>query len=166
MNWRWFLNPLVILSAVLLALCVLEEKYFMPGPLSAGHAGLERNCRACHPGFKGTPDGSCLACKEKMSLYLARGIHYYGPKKPCAACHDEHNGRKFPLAVAWIDPASFNHAWTGCGLDSTHKDVACQDCHPWGWGRGKQITCIKCHPKVGYRPQDICQKVDPPPKKK
>jgi len=65
MNWRWFLNPLVILAAALLALCAWDEGYFMPGPLSAGHADLEKNCRACHPGFAGTPDGSCLAYKDR-----------------------------------------------------------------------------------------------------
>lgn len=162
MNWRRFLHPLVILAVALLVLCVVAETHFMPGPLSENHADIEGNCGACHPGFKGTPDASCLACKGKMKFDPNSGIHRYGPKRRCAACHNEHNGRNFPLATAWINPADFNHDWTGCGLDDVHRGVACQDCHPWGWKPGKHITCVKCHPKAGYKPKDVCQKVGLP----
>lgn len=36
-----------------------------PGPLSAGHAFLEKNCRACHvQAFRAIPDEACKACHQ------------------------------------------------------------------------------------------------------
>jgi hypothetical protein len=37
-----------------------------PGPLSAGHAFLEKNCEACHVNaFRSIPDAACVSCHQK-----------------------------------------------------------------------------------------------------
>jgi hypothetical protein len=139
-------HPLFLLGLALLLFCLVDESLLMPDLLSSPHAGLENNCSACHPGFKGTPNSNCLSCKGEMSLVLKTGIHRYAPIKKCSECHQEHLGRNYPIAAAWLDPTTFNHTWTGFDLSPFHLDLACTDCHPSKSKYGHPPTkCTQCH---------------------
>ncbi|KIX14646.1 hypothetical protein [Dethiosulfatarculus sandiegensis] len=143
---KFFLHPLFFIGLALLIFSLVDETLLMPDHLSTAHGSLENNCKACHPGFKGTPDSNCLACKGKMSLVLETGIHKYAPVKKCSGCHQEHLGKNYPIAEAWIDPVNFNHNWTGFDLSPFHLNLACTDCHQAkGNYRHTPRQCGKCH---------------------
>lgn len=116
-----------------MVLGIWDTTWFMPGQVSQPHASIERKCAQCHPGFSGTPDSACMACKTGMKFVGDRGIHLNRSEQRCASCHVEHRTRAYPLARAWVDPDKFDHTWTGFDLGRFHK---------------KLITCTKCHSKA------------------
>lgn len=153
-------GPLLLLLAaiVLAAQVTFDQTWLMPGPVSVHHAGIEADCGLCHPGFQGTPDRGCLACKQKMNFQADRGIHAHAPIKRCATCHTEHRSRNYPLAAAWVDPAVFDHAWTGFDLEPNHSGLKCAACHGDSGGyrqrtdtTGRPLlqqagaACVACH---------------------
>ena len=151
---RWFIHPLVILAAALLVLVAYDETWLMPGPLSAPHQGFTTPCSNCHPGFADAPNASCLSCKIDMGYVDFHGIHRYAPVKKCTHCHQEHRGRKFNLAGAWVDPLIFDHAWTGFPLTGYHYGLACPACHKPGVPYNKvPYTCTGCH--TNFKPGDF-----------
>ena len=139
-------NPWLLLAAVLLILVIWDETWLMPGPVTRYHASIEAECRLCHPGFGGTPDSGCLSCKVKMKLVRDRGVHAHAPIKKCAHCHVEHRTREYPLASAWVDPADFDHKWTGFDLEPFHGKLECSKCHQPGQPRlAADPKCDGCH---------------------
>ncbi|MBU2547914.1 MAG: hypothetical protein KKB20_05865 [Proteobacteria bacterium] len=145
----------MLAAALILVVAVFGETWFMPGPVSRSHADIESRCRLCHPGFAGTPNGSCLACKDRMGLDPGRGIHRYAPVRRCTACHVEHRTRDYPLASDWIDPDRFDHGWTGFRLGRYHDGLACEKCHPTGRPRrAARPACDDCHHNFSPGPWD------------
>jgi hypothetical protein len=146
MNWSWLKHPACVAALSLLVLGIWDETWFMPGPVSNPHAGIERRCVACHPGLSGTPNNGCMACKTRMKYVGDKGIHVHGEEKRCATCHVEHRTRAYPLARSWVDPGRFDHKWTGFDLGRFHKELKCSKCHlesrPY---RDVARTCDGCH---------------------
>jgi hypothetical protein len=146
MNASWRKHPLCVVALGLLVLGIWDETWFMPGPVSNPHAAIERQCVLCHPGFSGTPNRGCMACKTRMKFVEDAGIHLHGEEKRCAACHVEHRTRIYPLALSWVDEERFDHKWTGFDLGRYHKGLKCSKCHletrPY---RDVARTCDGCH---------------------
>jgi hypothetical protein len=142
----WLKHPVTLVALGLLVLGIWDETWFMPGPVSRPHAGVERQCALCHPGFSGTPNSACMACKTRMGYVEDRGIHRHGEEKRCAVCHVEHRSRAYPLVRAWIDPDRFEHKLTGFDPGRFHKELKCSKCHsetkPY---RDVARTCDGCH---------------------
>jgi len=146
MDYRWLKHPVTLAALGLLVLGIWDETWFMPAQVSRSHAAIERQCALCHPGFSGTPNSTCIACKTRMNYVEDRGIHLYAHEKRCAACHVEHRTRAYPLARSWVDEERFDHEWTGFDLERFHKKLKCAGCHsgskPY---RDVKRTCDGCH---------------------
>ena len=141
-----FANIWVLLAAIFLLVGLVDKSWFMPGPVSRPHARIEGECERCHPGFSGTPNESCLACKTDMKLIQDRGVHKFAPIKQCADCHVEHRTRDYPLARDWVRPTEFDHDWTGFALKPYHEKTVCAQCHPENRPyREVETTCEGCH---------------------
>lgn len=139
-------HPVSLVAFGLLVLGIWDETWFMPGPVSHPHAQIERQCGLCHPGFSGTPNSGCMACKTRMKYVEDRGVHLHGAEKRCSACHVEHRTRAYPLARAWVDPERFEHKWTGFDTGRFHKKLECSKCHAQGKPyRDVARTCDGCH---------------------
>lgn len=109
---------------------IVADTAWSPGPLSAAHAGLETNCRACHTqAFTAVTDTTCKGCHtaihdhaDPRRLMAARpdlplttrfrqavATTFGRPPGRCVDCHDEHHG---PTQTAASTPQQF-----------------CADCH-------------------------------------
>lgn len=136
----------LLLAAGLFLMGLTDETWFMPGPVSRSHEAIEGDCGRCHPGFSGTPNQSCLSCKDRMKLIRDSGIHRHAPIEHCATCHVEHRTRNYPLASAWVAPKAFNHDWTGFRLGKYHSKLDCRQCHLQGRPyRDAEPACDACH---------------------
>ena len=66
---------------------------FSPGPLSAAHAFLAKDCRACHTPNEGVQAISCIACHANNEALLQRHpTSFHADLKSCIQCHAEHEG--------------------------------------------------------------------------
>jgi len=118
----------VIVVAVVLAAYVFDTKVFdigftSPGAVSSNHAIFESKCELCHDPFasvtNSVTNNKCAVCHEnslsELGIYSFAG-HYlyrsgdparvekalaeYGSReKPCAHCHEEHQGRNARISV-------------------------------------------------------------------
>lgn len=129
------------------------ERLITPGPLSQAHAKLEANCTSCHESFsKTSQNGKCLACHKPIAQDIARAIGFHGRYSAarvgdCKACHTEHKGRG--VAIARLNPAGFNHAFTDYPLVGAHARVVCAGCHGKAPKyRGTSTNCADCHGKT------------------
>ncbi len=150
---RWLL-PLACLVSMLLAAngagAVDWQKMVMPGPLSAAHADLEKDCASCHKAFDGGAERPlCMTCHEEVASDLAAKTGYHGRQSlaltgPCRTCHAEHKGRD--ADVLGLSEATFDHARTDYPLKGSHQRVACNDCHLEGKRRDAAPNdCVGCH---------------------
>ncbi len=128
----------------------LEKLFIMPGPVIAGHAEIESDCKQCHAPLSDTPqDALCVACHEDVGadLRLRQGYHGRVPearRRDCASCHAEHEGRDNP--VVNIDLAGFDHSLTDFPLLGGHVEAECGSCHVDGTAfRDADTFCIACH---------------------
>jgi hypothetical protein len=68
-----------------------------PGPLSPGHAAIERRCSACHQkAFQAVADSTCTECHAKLARHLPRNAlnaDLSGSVR-CAECHAAHEGKR------------------------------------------------------------------------
>ena len=172
-------NLIIVLALSLAALILvwLDQTWLMPGPVSLAHAKIEAQCRKCHTPWKGVARNSCLACKQQMKYVDDRGLHRYAPIKECRVCHREHRTRQYPLASAWVNPATFDHGWTGFNLKPWHAKSTCDQCHPRaGTYRilqktsgfllefNGEVTCQECHTDfnpVAWRHEKSACNLDP-----
>lgn len=89
-------------------------------------------CNACHlPDklFREAP-GQCIDCHKEDDVHKGR----LGEK--CKDCHDE-NG--------WKKTAEFDHDETEFPLEGSHKEVACDSCHPNERYKKTPTVCQACH---------------------
>jgi len=69
------------------------QRLAIPGPLSAAHHHLEKDCGACHTAVEGASRSKCMAChasEERLLTWPALKFHASVPD--CRACHPEHLG--------------------------------------------------------------------------
>ena len=65
-----------------------------PGKLSAAHAHLENDCRACHTPNKGVEAINCIVCHANNEAVLKRQpTAFHANIGSCTECHLEHEGR-------------------------------------------------------------------------
>jgi hypothetical protein len=118
---------------------VVMDASWSPGPLSAVHHSLEKNCEACHvKAFVAVRDNACLACHQDIGDHAdhARLLAARGPMSW---------GAGFQRAVATV----FNKPGPG----------ACTDCHIEHQGTGpmpstRQEFCADCHGTLDQRLKD------------
>lgn len=128
---------------------VVMDASWSPGPLSAAHHALEKDCEACHvKAFVAVRDNACLACHKDIGdhadhaeLIAARGpmswgagfqravatvFHKPGPGA-CTDCHIEHQGSG-PMPAAQQQFCADCHGT----LDQRLKDTALGDASDFG----------------------------------
>ena len=114
------------------------------GPLSSAHAMLDNNCAACHTPFREVSSEKCSLCHERhtdaLGAYTFNAHYVYTSRDrtrafgrefevSCAACHDEHRGRRPDLRV-------------------TVANARCESCHAIGdFSRG--------HPEFDFAAEAI-----------
>ncbi len=139
---------------------------FNPGALSAktgaplggvrSHAGLSRQCAACHPApWSGqTMTDRCLACHTNLQAELKapKTLHgviaAQGAAITCRACHTDHRGAQAQITFANLD--IFPHDGVGFSLN-THQAMydgspfTCQGCHTQSLTSLDVTACVTCH---------------------
>lgn len=153
MKSRLVLRVLLANLAVIAAL-VFAYPHLMvsPGPLIAGHRGLETDCFACHTPFIGTPAAACIGCHkvEQIGRFTTNGVakagtvtkaafHQQLRQADCIACHGDHEGvLKYRRATgrfshAMLQPAVLQQCGTchTAPTDALHRQVGtdCATCH-------------------------------------
>lgn len=94
------------------------QRQVSPGPLSAAHAPLERNCSACHTPVQSAEDTKCIGCHVNNTALLQRQpTAFHANIRDCSQCHLEHQGvSPRPLAMD-------HGALAEIGLDVVRKDT-------------------------------------------
>lgn len=149
----WFPALVAGLLAVLAApgaAAVDWESLVMPGPVIAGHADTEKECRECHAPFaRDEQRALCLDCHDKVAADIEAKQGFHGRHPPartgqCRNCHTDHEGRG--ADIVRLTPQTFNHALTDFALEGAHKSVACAGCHePKVKHRDAKPECNGCH---------------------
>lgn len=147
----WIATCVVMFSGIAMARAdSLEQLFIMPGPVIAGHADIEGDCKQCHAPLADTPqDDLCVVCHEEVGADIRRQMGYHGRvpearSQDCAVCHAEHEGRD--TQVVNIDLASFSHSLTDFPLLGAHTETDCESCHTEGLPfREADTYCIACH---------------------
>ncbi len=149
-----------VLAVVALAVAY-PERMVSPGALIAAHAGIEKDCFACHAPWRGAASERCTRCHRRADIGLrtTRGValtqaalrvsfHQELIERDCLACHSDHPGAK----LAERSRQAFSHSMLrpqarplceGCHIapaDPIHRDLsaACGRCH--GPDRWKPAT--------------------------
>ena len=69
------------------------QRQASPGPLSAAHSFLEKNCAACHTPAKGPESAQCIACHANdVALLQRQPTAFHARLGSCRDCHFEHRG--------------------------------------------------------------------------
>jgi hypothetical protein len=127
------------------------EGVLMPGPVVAGHAKYENDCRKCHVPFdKKAQARLCADCHKEIAADIRDHTHFHGRLKDtnCRSCHTDHKGRKANITV--LDPETFDHDQTQYPLKGRHQRAAqkCAACHLAGTKyRDAPHACNACHKK-------------------
>ena len=146
----WVYRYGLILGIALVATAFWRSTPLMSGQLSAVHAGFEADCARCHaPVGGGSQDALCRKCHADIGTTSPAVLHQ-GIKQNCAACHQEHRSRAYPLSLS--DPEGFDHGLTGFSLVRWHKDVACVACHR---ARETVLRCQTLLPGLSSGLEDI-----------
>lgn len=122
-RWAWWLFGLSCLFGLSLpwmishwnlsAPWLLKDMIWNTGPLSAGHAELRNDCRACHEEwFVPVQTSACLGCHQSTSVHASPWpsdeLDESHSDMACTHCHREHNGTQ--------------------GMTAEHPDL-CRNCH-------------------------------------
>lgn len=144
------MTVLVIGSGMRLAAAADIERLIMPGPVIAGHADIESDCKQCHTAFKRERQRDlCIDCHEDVGADIAAGTGFHGRDESagqdkCSSCHTDHEGRDFE--VVDLDTEAFDHTLTDFSLLGKHAETACEDCHaPADKYREAPQACFGCH---------------------
>ena len=175
-NLRGWAGALGAVVALALGAGPARAQWVSPGPLARSHSDLDREdrCERCHTRGAGVQESRCLSCHGKVGKRLRAGKGFHtqlarSSGKPCAGCHSDHRGRKYPL-IRWSPPSGFSHAKeTGFDLTGAHAALGCGRCHkqrprymlastacrgchtdPHRSELGK--ACEKCHTTKAFRP--------------
>jgi len=99
----WSLGAVAVALAALWALTPADagfkraatwQRLASPGPLSAAHAALERDCAACHTSVRGVEPVRCIVCHANDESVLGRQpTSFHASVSSCVECHPEHLGR-------------------------------------------------------------------------
>lgn len=126
------------------------ESLVMPGPVIAGHADTEKDCKACHAPFdRQAQRALCLDCHDDVAADVGARTGFHGRAGPartgqCRNCHTDHEGRD--ADVVRLTPQTFDHALTDFALVGGHRTVACASCHePPAKHRDAKSGCNDCH---------------------
>ena len=114
----YIVSPLCVAAAVLLTWLFAGDWLWSPGPLSSGHAMLQRDCAQCHasPGAGlvaserardvSQANRACLRCHKATigaSPKTFTATHHEraaSDGRPCTHCHIEHRGQRLSLVAS------------------------------------------------------------------
>ncbi|HSC19523.1 MAG TPA: FHA domain-containing protein [Rhizomicrobium sp.] len=151
------------------------DRQWSSGPLSRGHAFLEKNCNACHVrAFVSVRDSACLACHQagltrEAALTRAQHIKTEGGLFAAAAARD-HAGF-LRLLRAKPDYSELRYKLSAAvALVFNHPQNRCASCHTEHIGakgqRGRleqatlpssaqvHVDCVECHSGLSQRLPD------------
>ncbi len=78
------------------------QRMATPGALSAAHAHLEEDCKACHTPIRGAERMNCIACHATDERLLVRPeTIFHAGIGSCGGCHVEHRG--WDASITWMD---------------------------------------------------------------
>ncbi|MEN2786891.1 cytochrome c3 family protein [Sphingomonas qilianensis] len=157
---RWGVWLIVVNLCALIALGVAWPHLMIaPGALIPAHAGITRNCFACHAPFQGASANRCTTCHKiaDIGIRTTDGAPLPSERKPiafhqslgqanCMACHTDHSG---PQLVK-RPHQSFAHALLRPAVRGQ-----CATCHaapqtPLHAQAGG--NCATCHQTTAWRP--------------
>lgn len=153
--------PALIVAGVLVVLALAiayPERMVSPGALMQAHAGIERDCFACHAPGRGAASGRCIKCHAVADIglrttggvplpqrTLKASFHQELIERDCLTCHSEHAG---PNAARSLKP--FSHAL----LRPAAHDL-CDGCHAAPTDaihRALAGACGRCHRPESWKP--------------
>ncbi len=122
------------------------QRQASPGPLSAAHASLERNCSACHTPVQSADDVKCIGCHVNNTALLQRQpTAFHASIDACSTCHIEHQGIS-------TRPISMDHAaLADIGLEAIRRRPANpSDSRLLAWIRQHEAAAevAPTHPRV------------------
>lgn len=157
---RWGLWLIAVNLCALIALSFAWPHLMIaPGPLIPAHAGVTRNCFACHAPFKGASASRCATCHKiaDIGIRTTRGapvarkgkaiaFHQSLSQPDCMACHTDHSGPQLVQA----SQQSFAHM-----LLRPEIRGQCATCHrapqtPLHAQAGR--NCGACHSSSAWKP--------------
>lgn len=157
---RWGLMLIAVNLCGLIALAfVWPHLMVAPGPLIPAHAGITRDCFACHVPFKGVSADRCTACHKvaDIGVRTTRGVpigaggrgvpfHQSLAQPDCLACHSDHNR-----------PQLVKSARTSFAHDLLRPELRnrCASCHrapPTAVHAQAGSNCAQCHTQRGWKP--------------
>jgi hypothetical protein len=158
---RTWVGAAVMLNAgaVLCLAWVYPDLMVSPGPLQPAHAGLARDCSACHVAWRGAAAAQCATCHvaEQIGVVTTRGaplapgttrvaFHQQLTEPDCIACHSDHPG----TARVPRSKHPFSHGLLNQGIRAQ-----CASCHEAPHTRvheNKQVGCLTCHTSGAWKP--------------
>ena len=150
----------LVFTAPLLAADI--ERFFMPGPLIAGHKGLEAECTNCHERLRElTQNVLCLSCHDHRPILddIRDGSGFHGKDRQassqdCSLCHTDHKGEDARIVL--LDEDRFDHRLTDFELIGRHRLAECTDCHRSGEKhREAEQECHACHAEDDFHEGEL-----------
>jgi len=97
-RWYWLVGVIFVAAGVAAWYGLhmgSQQRQYLPGPVSQGHASFGDRCETCHEAYGGVPTKNCLGC------HADRAHSKFEVKTPeCASCHVEHRASGVFLAVS------------------------------------------------------------------
>jgi Class III cytochrome C family len=155
-----------LLIAISICLCMLiglvfafPHRMVAPGPLMPAHAGITRNCFACHAPLRGVPINRCINCHKVSDIGIRTTLgvametagkrpafHQALAKPDCMACHAEHNRPR----LVKTDQQRFAHSLLRSdarGQCATCHRAPSNDLHSQA-----NNDCASCHGQSAWKP--------------
>lgn len=126
---------------------------FQPGPLSAKHAFLTKQCEGCHTPIRGVEAATCITCHSTAAGDLAKqSTAFHANVQDCRGCHVEHEGAARPTKMD--HSALLRIGWHAAQGSRAHPSVSRQMAEdiatylgiPVSSGAEKtSLNCATCH---------------------
>src|SRR5690606_26749384 len=155
---RWIKWGLLVNLAIIAVLVFAYPQLMVsPGKVQPAHVAIEKDCFACHLGFRGASADKCTACHQPADIgrLTTTGLpivdgtpfHQELARQDCTACHREHTDRLAPADGTLV---RFDHSML---LASQVAD--CKGCHTapdTRVHRGVTAQCSQCHATKAWEP--------------
>ena len=163
-----WLAVVIALNLVALAVLVFVFPHLMvsPGAVMPGHAGIAKDCFACHQPWRGAAANLCIDCHRTADIgirttkgapmpakaassstsTIRASFHQALIEQDCLACHTDHPGPRLALRSR----QAFAHDL----LQPKTRDL-CASCHAAPKDRlhrQPDLACGQCHANTAWKP--------------
>lgn len=97
-RWYWLVGVIFVAAGVAAWYGLhmgSQQRQYLPGPVSQGHASFGDRCETCHESYGGVPTKNCLGCHADRTHST-----FEATTPDCASCHVEHRATGVFLAVS------------------------------------------------------------------